>query len=89
MDPDLVLYLGKRGLETALLISAPVLIVTLVLGVVTGMLQAVTSLRDQTLGVVIKLGAVGLTLLLAGAWMMQVAVGFTMEVFNHMQSMGH
>ncbi len=89
MDSQFVIYIGRRALETALLLSAPVLVVALVVGFLTAMLQAVTSVRDMTLGMVVKLAAIGLTLILFGGWMMQVAVGFTNEVFNHLQSMGH
>ncbi len=85
MNSELVLYIGKRALETALLLAAPVLGVTLVMGFLVAMLQAVTSIRDMTLGLVVKIACVGLTLLLCGGWMMQVAVGFTAEIFNHMQ----
>ena len=89
MDGQLVLYIGRRTLETAMLVSAPVLAVTLVVGLLTGVLQAVTSIRDMTLGLVIKIAAVGLSLLLAGNWMAQVAMDFTTEIFNQMQSLGH
>ncbi len=89
MDSQFVIYIGRRALETALLLSAPVLVVALVVGFLTAMLQAVTSVRDMTLGMVVKLAAIGLTLILFGGWMMQVAVGFTTEVFNHLQLMGH
>ena len=89
MDSQFVIYIGRRALQTALLLSAPVLAVALVVGFLTAMLQAVTSVRDMTLGMVVKLAAIGLTLILFGGWMMQVAVGFTTEVFNHLQLMGH
>jgi len=89
MDSQFVIYISRRALETALLLSAPVLSVALVVGFLTAMLQAVTSVRDMTLGMVVKLAAIGLTLILFGGWMMQVAVGFSTEVFNHLQSMGH
>ena len=88
MSTDFVLYLGRRTLETALSLAGPVLLVTLVVGLVVAMFQAVTSIRDMTLGLVIKLACVGLTLLLWGSRLVQVAVGFTVEIFNHMQSLG-
>jgi flagellar biosynthetic protein FliQ len=82
MNSDLVLYLGQQALRTALLLAAPVLIVTLVVGLVVAMLQAVTSIRDMTLGLVLKIASVGVTLLFAGGWMMHQAVSFTSRVFN-------
>ncbi len=88
MDAEFVLYIGRRALETALLLAAPVLLVTLVVGFLVAMLQAVTSIRDMTMGLVVKLACVGITTLICGSWMMQVAVGFAQEIFNHMQSLG-
>ena len=61
MDGDLILYLGRRALETALLVAAPVLAVTVVIGIATAMIQAVTSVRDMTLGMVMKLAGVAVT----------------------------
>ena len=88
MDSDLVIHLGRRALETALLIAAPVLVVSVVVGVLVAMLQAVTSIRDMTLGVAIKLGAVGIALLFSGNWMMHMAIDFTSEIFGYIQDVG-
>ncbi len=88
MNSDFVLYIGRRALETGILIAAPVLLVALIVGVVVAMLQAVTSIRDMTTGLVLKIAAVGITLLYCGGWMMQIAASFTIEIFNHIQSFG-
>ncbi len=88
MDGQFVLYIGREGLKTAFLLAAPVLVVTLVVGFLTAMLQAVTSIRDMTLGLVLKLASVGVTLLICGGWMLQVASNFTREIFQHMQAIG-
>lgn len=87
MSEELAMYIAKRALELSLMLMAPVLIVTLVIGFATALLQAVTSLRDQTMGMVLKLAAIGLTLVFAGAWMIQTTVGFTRETFNLLQSL--
>ena len=88
MDPDLILHIGRRALETALLVSTPVLASALIVGVVVAMLQAVTSIRDMTMGMVLKIACVGVVLMICGGWMMQVAVAFTNEVFSHIQAVG-
>jgi type III secretory pathway component EscS len=49
------------------------------------MLQAVTSIRDQTLGLVLKLVAVGAAMLFCGSWMMQIAVRHAESIFAQMQ----
>lgn len=89
MDGDLILHLGRRALETALLVAAPVLVVAMVVGILTAMLQAITSVRDMTLGMVFKLAGVGITVLLTAGWSLQVIVEFTHEVFSHVAAMGH
>jgi len=88
LNPDTVLYLGRRALETALLVSAPVLVATLVVGAVVAMIQAVTSIRDMTMGLIVKVACVAVTLLVCGGWMMQLAVAFAAEIFNHVQAVG-
>ena len=88
MNGEFVLYLGRRTMETALLLATPVLGVTLVIGFVVAMLQAITSIRDMTMGMVLKLLCVGLAILVFGGWMMHVAVGFATEIFGHMRGIG-
>lgn len=82
MDSQQVMYIAKRSLETAMIISAPALGVMLVVGFLVAMLQAVTSVRDMTLGMVIKLGCLGLTIMVCGSWMMEMAVDFTQEILG-------
>jgi len=89
MDGPTVVHLGRQTVEMALLLCAPVLVVTLVIGALVAMLQAVTSIRDTTLGLVVKLAAVAVTLLVCGAWMIETAGGFAVEVFRYMERMGH
>ncbi len=89
MDSDFVLHIAREALETALLLSAPMLGAALLVGCLTAILQAVTSIRDATMGMVLKMVAVGLTALLAGNWMMQVAVKHANDVFQHVAMLGH
>ena len=88
MNADMILFVGRRALQTALLLAAPVLLASLVMGLIVGMFQAVTSIRDMTLGMVLKLVCVGVTLMICGGWMLRMAVGFTTEIFHHMQAVG-
>ena len=71
-----------------MLLAAPVLGVTLVIGLLVAMIQAVTSIRNMTMGMVLKLAGVGITVLIFGGWMLHVAVSFTQEIFSHMRSFG-
>ncbi|HUT02212.1 MAG TPA: flagellar biosynthetic protein FliQ [Phycisphaerae bacterium] len=89
MEGTLVLYIARRMMETALLLAGPALAVTLVTGFLVAMIQAVTSIRDMSMGMVVKLAGVAVTLLICGGWMLEVASEFMMEIFNHMQALGH
>jgi flagellar biosynthetic protein FliQ len=89
MDSSFVLYLGRHTLETALLLSAPILLTCIVVGVVVTLFQAVTSIRDMTITIVPKLLAVGIVTLLCSSWMLQVMLRFITEIFGHIQNIGH
>ena len=65
MDPTL---LFKQGMWWVVLLSAPPLIVAVVVGVLTSLVQALMQIQDQTLPFGIKLVAVGITLALTGRW---------------------
>ena len=89
MDVDLVLYLGRHTMETALLLAAPILLVCMFTGIVISLFQTVTSIRDMSLTIAPKLIAVGLTALLFGNWMLQLLMKFTTEIFSRIHSYGY
>jgi flagellar biosynthetic protein FliQ len=89
MDSSFALYIGRHTLETALIVSTPILLTCMVVGIVITLVQAVTSIRDMTLAFVPKLLAVGAVTLLFGSWMLQVTLRFTTEIFAHIQNIGY
>lgn len=88
MDSGFIVYLGRQTLQTALIVSAPILLTCIFVGVFITLIQAVTSIRDMSLTVVPKLLAVGFVSLLFGNWMLSTLVKFTMEIFGHIQNVG-
>ena len=88
MDGNTVIFLGRQALETALYVSAPILITCIVVGVLITLFQAVTSIRDMSLTAVPKLVAVGFVTLLTGSWMLDRMLRFTMDIFAHIQTIG-
>jgi flagellar biosynthetic protein FliQ len=88
MDTNFVIYLGRQALETALLVSAPILLTCIVVGIIVTLFQAVTSIRDMSLTVVPKLVSVGFITLLFGSWMLGTLLKFMNEIFSHIQSVG-
>jgi flagellar biosynthetic protein FliQ len=88
MNSSFVLYLARHTLETTLLLSAPILLTCMVVGIVVTLLQAVTSIRDMTLAIVPKLLAVGVVTILFGGWMLQIILRFFHEIFGYIQMVG-
>ena len=69
MDTAMVVDLGRQALWMTMLISGPLLIVGLVIGLLVGVFQAATSINEQTLSFIPKLLGLGLTLSIFGGWM--------------------
>jgi flagellar biosynthesis protein FliQ len=82
MTPDNVVQIGRQALELMLLVSAPVLLVALAVGLVVSLLQAVTQINEATLSFLPKLIAVGLTLVLAGPWMLATLTDYLRQVIG-------
>jgi len=88
MDSSLALYIGRHTLETALLVSAPILLTCMVVGIAVTLFQAVTSIRDMTITLIPKLIALGIVTLIFSGWMLQVTLRFTVEIFALIQNVG-
>ncbi len=70
------------AIYTTLIIAGPILLVTLAMGLMVGIFQAVTSINEMTLTFIPKILAVILLLLLLLPWMIQVLMSYTVDVFN-------
>jgi flagellar biosynthetic protein FliQ len=82
-----VIDIVTSAMWTATLVAAPILLVTIVVGVVMGLLQSVTQIQEQTLAFVPKFAAVGLVIVLGGDWMLHLLIHFTTELFGRIPSM--
>jgi len=83
MTIELLNQISRQTFTTILLVGGPVLLVSLVIGLMISLFQAVTSLQEITMTFVPKIIAVFLTLLVALPWMVKVLVGFTVSIFNN------
>ena len=81
MPIGLVLDLARNALTVAILLAGPLLGVALLVGLLVSLLQAVTSIQEQTLSFVPKLFAVAVTFIVLLSWMLQTMMRFTSEVF--------
>ena len=82
MTIDAVVEIANRALYLIIKVSLPVLLVSLIIGLVISIFQTVTSIQEQTLTFVPKIIGVFLALMLLGGWMMQNMVEFTTELWT-------
>lgn len=88
MADDLLVEVLRKMLWIGVLLSAPALLVAMAIGLVVGLLQAVTSIQEQTLAFVPKLVGIMLVLALLGSWMLRTAVSYTAELINALPQFG-
>ena len=82
MTPELVMNIGRQAIEMTLLLSAPLLLAALVIGLVISIFQAATQINEQTLSFIPKLVGTFLVLILAGPWMLQLMVDYIRQLFE-------
>ncbi|HTW74784.1 MAG TPA: flagellar biosynthesis protein FliQ [Steroidobacteraceae bacterium] len=87
MTPEIVMTLGQRALEMALILSAPLLLTALLIGLLVGVFQAATQINEMTLSFIPKLLGMAAALVIAGPWMLKVLVGYTRLLIQSIPSM--
>lgn len=81
MDATAVVELGSQALWMTLLVSAPLLLVALGVGLVIGIVQAATSVNEATLSFIPKLVAMSVTLAVVGGWQIATLVDYMRALF--------
>ena len=82
MTPELVMTIGRQAVEMTLMMSGPLLLAALVIGLIVSIFQAATQINEQTLSFIPKLIGIFLTLILAGPWMLQMMVDYIRRLFE-------
>jgi flagellar biosynthetic protein FliQ len=82
MTPESVIAMGRTAMEVTLMVSAPLLLVALIIGLVVSIFQAATQIHEATLSFVPKLVGAMLVLAFAGPWMLTVMTDYMRNVFT-------
>ncbi len=82
MTPESVMTLGQQAIEMTLLLSAPLLLSALAIGLIVSIFQAATQINEQTLSFIPKLVGVFVVLIFAGPWMVTMMVDFIKRLFG-------
>jgi flagellar biosynthesis protein FliQ len=85
MNQEMILKLAQDTLKITLMISGPLLLVSLVIGVIVSIAQVVTSIQDMTLSFVPRILAVFVAFLLLFPWAMSLMISYSSQLFGHLE----
>ncbi|WML35432.1 flagellar biosynthesis protein FliQ [Clostridium sp. OS1-26] len=83
MSENMVIGIIKDAIQTGLMVAAPILLVSIIVGLIISIFQATTQIQEQTLTFVPKIIAGALVGLLTGSWMLHQLVNFTTRIFTY------
>ena len=87
MTPETVMTIGRQALELTLLVSAPLLLAALGVGLLVSIFQAATQINEMTLSFIPKLVAILVMLVLAGPWMITMMVDYMRRLLENLPFM--
>ena len=82
MDTTQVMDLVREAVGVAIRLASPMLLLSMIIGVLVAIFQAVTQIHEQSIGFALKLIVVITVLLLAGGWMLDTLKDYTYQVFQ-------
>jgi flagellar biosynthesis protein FliQ len=83
MNQEMILKLAKDTLQITLMVSGPMLVTSLVVGLIVSIIQVVTSIQDMTISFVPRIIAVLVVFLFVLPWMMNILLAFTTELYGN------
>lgn len=87
MDTGVVMDIASNAMITAIMVAAPVLLVSIVVGLAVSIFQATTHIQEQTLTFVPKVLAIVGVLILFGPWMITVLTTYITDLYSNMNTL--
>ena len=84
MNQEFVVYIAREAIFTVLIVAAPVLGLALVVGLLIGIFQAVTSINEMTLTFIPKIVVVVIALVIFAPWILNTMLDFTINLINYL-----
>jgi len=88
MSYEFIIAFGRQAIETMLLVSLPVLGLSMSIGLIISVFQSVTQIQEMTITFVPKIFITFLALLIFGSWMLGKLTGFLREVILNIPNLG-
>ncbi len=89
MTEAYILSFAQNAVIVTIILTAPILLVSLLIGSLISMIQAATQINEVTLTFIPKILGIGLILAFLGSWMVQHLLTFTTSVFTNLPTMPH
>lgn len=87
MTPESVITIGQQALQVTILLSAPLLLAALAVGLLVSIFQAATQINEMTLSFIPKLLVMFVVLAIAGPWMLNLIMDYTRRLFSNIPGM--
>jgi len=87
MTGDTAIQLGREALTMVMLVSAPMLGLGLIVGLIVSVFQATTQIQEQTLSFIPKILAIFVAILIFGPWILNMMVDYTRQIFISLPQM--
>jgi flagellar biosynthetic protein FliQ len=87
MTPESVMTMGRQAMEVTLMIASPMLLTSLVVGLLVSIFQAATQINEATLSFIPKLLGVFMALIISGPWVLSVIVDYMHTMFSGIPAM--
>lgn len=82
MTPESVMTIGQQAMELTLMMSAPLLLTALIIGLLVSIFQAATQINEMTLSFIPKLVGMFAVLIISGPWMIGLLLDYMTRLFN-------
>ncbi|WP_456275484.1 flagellar biosynthesis protein FliQ [Bacillus sp. AK128] len=86
MSSEFVISLAEQAIYTVLMISGPLLLLALGIGLLVSIFQATTQIQEQTLAFIPKIVAVFIGIIFFGPWMLSRMISFTYDILNNLHN---
>jgi flagellar biosynthetic protein FliQ len=83
MDESSIIYIVQGALKVIIYVSAPILIISMVVGLIISIFQATTQIQEQTLTFVPKILSVIAAIAIFGSWMLRILIEYTQNIFTN------
>ena len=84
MTPDMVIKLAEQSIYTIIIVSAPMLLIALAVGLIVSVFQAMTQIQEQTLAFIPKILAVFISLVVFGPWILTILLDYTRDLLQQL-----